>query len=103
MAKKQICGENPTGYATYIGIRLTHEFSKFPKKLKQQSSKHDSESRIFTSPSSKSLFFGQTLSKNFLLSFNIRPLTTRTTQKALSNEENIEKKMEDLDQDKEKN
>ena len=84
-----------------IDIRLTRDVSKFARQLKQQSSKHDSEPIIVPPPPSESRSSGQSLSKNFRPSFNVRPLTTRTTQKALNDEEEEEEKEEDLDEDEE--
>ena len=60
-----------------IGIRLARDVSKVARQLKQQSSEHDSEPIIVPPPPSESLSSGQSLSKNFRPSFDVRPLTTR--------------------------
>ena len=70
-----------------IDIHLARDVSKFTSQLKQQSSEHDSEPIIVPPPPSESRSSGQSLSKNIWSSFNVRPLTTRTTQKALDDEE----------------
>ena len=79
---------------------MARDVSKFARQLKQQSSEHDSEP-IIIPPPSESRSSGQSLSKNFRPSFNVRPLTPRTTQKALNDEEEGEEKEEDLDEDEE--
>ena len=79
---------------------MARDVSKFARQLKQQSSEHDSEP-VIVPLLSESRSSGQSLSKNFRPSFNLRPLTTGTTQKDLNDEEEGEENEEDLDEDEE--